>query len=153
MIGRFAALVLSAIALAATGSESYQGEGNQCGVSSTPLSFGTYRVSNSSPLDSTAEITLDCNGNRTVNIRISAGSHGQYAERKMAALGGTDRLAYQVYTDQTRQTPWGNGSQGTQIVTVSIHQTGKVTAYARIPARQQVSAGTYTDQLTVTISF
>jgi len=128
--------------------------GDECGVAATPLSFGAYSVFSTQALDSTAEVRIACNSNRTIRISLSQGSHGTYLERGMARSGGPEQLRYQVFTDQTRQVPWGNGTSGTRPVIGAVH-TGRVVfvMYARVAAQQSVPSGYYTDQLTVTISF
>jgi spore coat protein U-like protein len=152
--GIFTALVAAGVLAAAGAAPSQVPKDNECGVASTPLSFGRYSVFNPQGLDSTAEVRIACNGNRTIRIGLSQGLYGTYFERAMARVGGTERLRYQIYTDGTRQVPWGNGTSGTQLVTGLVH-TGRVVfvMYAHVPGSQFVPAGTYTDQLIVNIAF
>ena len=70
--------------------------------------------------------------------------------RQMAS--GADILEYNLYTDPSRLTVWGDDSAGT--VTVSeTASTAEKTIYGRVPGRQNVPAGTYTDVVLVTISY
>jgi len=63
-------------------------------------------------------------------------------------------LAYNLYLDSTRLTIWGDGTGGTG--TFSGMGTGSdvgTTVYGRIPAGQNVAVGTYSDLITVTVTF
>ena len=65
---------------------------------------------------------------------------------------GANVLEYNLYTDPSRLTVWGDDSAGT--VTVSeTASTAEKTIYGRVPGRQNVPAGTYTDVVLVTISY
>lgn len=50
---------------------------------------------------------------------------------------------------------WGDGSGGTATVSGALALPGAIdhTVYGRLPARQNVGAGAYTDTLTVTLNF
>jgi len=131
-----------------------------CTVSATPVSFGSYNVFNASPLDATGTITVHCTGLVgllvSYNIKLSTGLSGSYAPRQMA--NGANRLNYNLYTDATRLTVWGNGSAGTSFVSNSIllvllGVTVNHTIYGRVPALQNVAVGSYSDNMTVTLTF
>jgi spore coat protein U-like protein len=129
-----------------------------CTVSATPVSFGSYNVFNASPLDATGTITVNCTGLLSVsyNIKLSTGLSGSYAPRKMA--NGANRLNYNLYTDATRLTVWGDGSAGTlsvsgNILLVLLGVDVNHTVYGRVPALQNVAVGSYSDNITVTLTF
>lgn len=131
-----------------------------CTVSATPVSFGSYNVFNASPLDATGTITVHCTGlvglPVSYTIKLSTGLSGSYAPRKMA--NGANRLNYNVYTDATRLTVWGDGSAGTSFVSdsyllVLFGVTRNYTVYGRVPALQNVAVGSYSDNITVTLTF
>lgn len=131
-----------------------------CTVSATSVSFGSYNVFNASPLDATGTITVRCTGLVgllvSYNIKLSAGLSGSYAPRKMAS--GANRLNYNLYTAATRLTVWGDGSAGTSFVsnTITLLLLGVTvnhTVYGRVPALQNVAVGSYSDNITVTLTF
>ena len=149
------AAIVAAVFLSWAGPSPAQvARGTQCGVAATALMFGDYSVFSGQANETTGEIRIACTAVQTVRISLSQGSHGTYLDRSMARAGGAEVLRYQVYTDVTRQVPWGNGTSGTQQVT-GLASVGRVvfTMYARIPAQQFIPAGYYTDQLLATISF
>ncbi|MDQ3565221.1 MAG: spore coat U domain-containing protein [Pseudomonadota bacterium] len=129
-------------------------------MSATPVSFGSYNVFNATPLDATGTITVRCTGLVgllvSYNIKLSAGLSGSYAPRQMAS--GANRLNYNLYTAATRLTVWGDGSAGTSFVsnTITLLLLGVTvnhTVYGRVPALQNVAVGSYSDNITVTLTF
>ena len=75
--------------------------------------------------------------------------------------GGANQLAYNLYTDNTYLTAWGDGSGGSQSVSSGIlldvlglspQQTHWI--YGRIPGSQTtVAPGSYIDTITVTVTY
>jgi spore coat protein U-like protein len=128
-----------------------------CTVSTTPVSFGNYDVFSSTPLDTTGTIALYCNNPEKkpmpVTVSISSGGSGSFNPRQMRLAGGTDRMNYYLFTDPSRTTIWGDGTGGTSIFTSMIVKTDplNVTIYGRIPARQNLRAGAFVDNLVVTV--
>lgn len=131
-----------------------------CNVTATPVSFGSYNVFNAGPLDATGTITVRCTSLLSLfvnyTIKLSKGLSGSYAPRQMA--NGTNRLNYNLYTDATRLTVWGDGSAGTSfisngILVVLLGITVNHTVYGRVPALQNVVVGSYSDNITVTLTF
>ena len=122
-----------------------------CTVSTSGLNFGTYDVFSSLNDDVTATITVNCTKNKSYSIALSSGS-GTFASRTLTSTGGV--LAYNLFLDATHLTIWGDGSSGTSIF--SGMGTGAnigTPVYGRIPARQNVRVGSYSDLITVTVTF
>lgn len=131
---------------------------NSCQLSTNNINFGTYDVFSGLPTDSTGQITYSCQGlqiGSVIRIELGKGNSNIFIPRQLRQ--GSDALNYNLYRDAARQSVWGDGTQGTsrftrsQLITASPQ--GTLTIYGRIPSRQNVSAGTYTDSVTVTISF
>jgi spore coat protein U domain-containing protein, fimbrial subunit CupE1/2/3/6 len=127
-----------------------------CTISATGVNFGNYDVYTTSPDDSTATITYRCgNSDNHITVTLSRGSSGTFSPRRMTKAGG-EQLAYNVYTDATRTTIWGDGTGGTSIYSLNNPPNGLdvvLTVYGQIPASQDVSVGSYTDTLVATINF
>lgn len=128
-----------------------------CSVITASLLFGTVDPSGGSATPGTGTITVSCVGINltgvTYEIALSAGN-GTYAQRQM--LSGGNALNYNVYTSSNYQTVWGDGSAGTAKVSGGLTvlvTSGLHPAHGRIPGSQNVPAGTYTDQLTVTVTY
>lgn len=125
----------------------------QCAVTAAPVSFGTYLPFSPTAADATGSVRVACT-NFMGGYTIALGSGGgSIPARRMAS--GSAALQYQLYTTAARSTVWGNGTGGSVIVSgsclVLCSQTYSV--YGRIPARQSARPGTYTDTITVTVTF
>ena len=143
---------------------------SNCTVSSTTVPFGTYNPASSTPLDnnsSTVTVTCDysksCNSNcnTTATVYLSRGN-GTFAQRQLRS--GTNTLAYNIYTSSNYSQIWADSTySGTDYVSKVISNCSSqcnrsysqdFTLYGRIPALQYtVVPGSYTDTLTVTVSF
>jgi spore coat protein U-like protein len=123
--------------------------------SAVGVSFGAYNVFDPSPIDSTGSITYTCVSLLApITIDLSKGVGSGYSPRRMHK--GGDNLSYNLYLDASRVTVWGNGTGGSSRygpVTPPLGSPVTVTIYGRMPARQNVRAGSYTDTITATINF
>jgi spore coat protein U-like protein len=120
------------------------------------VNFGAYDVFNNSHTDSTGSITYSClNLLSTITIDLSQGNASSYATRQMRQ-GASFTLDYNLFLDANRTTIWGDGTGGSSrygpIMPPLLTQV-TVTVYGRIPARQNVRVGPYTDTITATINF
>jgi len=133
-----------------------------CSVTATDVGFGTYSPFNPSAADSTGNVRVSCSLlgllSLLVNYRIylSPGSGGAYSPRLMHK--GSDTLDYNLYTNASRTTIWGNGSGGTSYVEdgylIGLFTVSRdYTIYGRVPAEQNVAPGFYSDTLTVTVEY
>lgn len=128
-----------------------------CTISVTGVAFGTYDPMGASQLDGTGSVRLDCRHNDDPIVSIGPGGSGNQAARRMA--NGADTLQYNLFTDAARTVTWGNGTGGTAThappvtQSVGLRRIRQSPIYGRIPPRQNVRAGTYSDSLFVTVSF
>jgi spore coat protein U-like protein len=136
------------------------GWGDACKVSTTNISFGAYNIFDTAPRDSTGTITVQCPSARpgalsNVVIKMSTGGSGTFSNRQMIAAGGAYRLNYNIFTDPGRAMIWGDGSGGSSALSRTVDKATPWTAtfYGRIPARQNVTPGSYSDNVTVIIEF
>lgn len=127
-----------------------------CSVSAGTLNFGNYNVLTATPTDSSATVSVICTSGvpYTVALNQGTGSGATVTNRLMTSSGNT--LSYGIYTANTHASNqiWGDGTSGT--ITQSNTGSGATqpfTAYGRIPAQQNVPTGTYTDSVTVTVTF
>lgn len=120
-----------------------------CSASAQSVAFGSYDSLSSSALDGVGTVSVSCDSVTTFTISLSAGT-GTYSARKMTS--GLDELSYNLYTDSSRVLVWGDGSGSTSTVTASA-ASGIYTVYGRIPARQNLAAGSFSDTITVTVTY
>jgi spore coat protein U-like protein len=134
---------------------------SQCTVTATPINFGSYDVFSDIPLDTTGIISVSCSTS-VVKADITLGpssNSGTFNPRKMKQSGGNNLLNYNIYIDVTRTTILGNGTGGTAGIgfkrppgkPAPWSQSNNI--YGRIPPGQDVSAGSYSDTLSVTVNW
>jgi spore coat protein U-like protein len=121
----------------------------QCTVSTTSVAFGAYDAFSNSPADITGTVTVSCDASATYSMAIDTGGSGSF-NRKMSS--GVNQLAYNVFTESTRNVVWGDGTGGTSRMSGS-GTGGNHIVYGRVPARQNVRSGNYADSLIVTVEF
>ncbi|HEY0113985.1 MAG TPA: spore coat U domain-containing protein [Allosphingosinicella sp.] len=122
-----------------------------CTIGAVGVNFGAYDPRSATAADGTGSVTLNCPKNtKTASVSISTGGSGSYAQRRMTS--GSSVLNYNLHTNASRTTIWGNGSGGTATITVGDGST-TLPIYGRIPTRQNVRAGTYSDTTTITVTF
>lgn len=130
-----------------------------CTVTATGVSYGTYDTLAPSSDDASGSVRVRCtllvalSGSFTIDL--SAGSSGSYAGRTMRS--GAQILPYNLYTNAARTQVWGNGTGGSARVTQSFSGLlvvdRSVPVYGRIPSRQNVRAGAYSDTIVVTVTY
>jgi spore coat protein U-like protein len=69
---------------------------------------------------------------------------------------GANTLNYNIYTSAGLASIWGDGTGGT--ITVNYNGAGNpnslnYTAYGSVPTGQYVTSGSYTDTITVTVTY
>jgi spore coat protein U-like protein len=127
-------------------------------LSSTSLSFGNYMPAAVTPLSSTFVITARCSGGLVggtlppYTIALNAGS-GSFTQRMMK--DGTAVLKYQIYTSAALSAVWGDGTGTTSTVAAGNDSatTDTITGYGVVTPGQFVLAGSYTDTITITVTY
>ena len=143
---------MAAALLAALGAPSASA---QCAVATTGFAFGSYDVFTLTNRDSTGTLTVSCTV--TVNARVTLGpsaTSGNIVGRQMRPASGTDRLAYNLFINSARTTVWGDGVSGGSalVFRVVLGRPAARTIFGRIPPGQDVAAGTYNDQVVITVT-
>ncbi|MFA7279349.1 MAG: spore coat U domain-containing protein [Sterolibacterium sp.] len=122
-----------------------------CTISTTPVSFGIYDVFAMNPNNNgIGSLTLVCSTDAG-NVALSTGQSNTYAARVMRS--GANPLTYNLYTSAARTRVWGDGSGGSRVMRAAEKATTIFSIYGQIPAGQDAAVGTYTDNITVTITF
>ncbi|MEI8327392.1 MAG: spore coat U domain-containing protein [Betaproteobacteria bacterium] len=132
--------------------------GAACSVEIAALSFGSYDTLTPAPNTSTSTVTVVCSGTagQAVSYVIALEGTSTPTRSLRSPAGGV--LNYNLYQDVNYTTVWGNGQGNTpafpDAYTLSAaSNTRSYTVYGRIPARQNVAAGLYTDAVNVTVNF
>jgi spore coat protein U-like protein len=128
----------------------------ECTVSTTSLSFGAYdpvAANAATPLDSTGSVKVYCTNGTLATVSLDLGTHASGATRRMLT-GVSNFLTYEVYRDAARSVVWNtvNTDSGTSTSKLTPINGGFI-AYGRIPAAQDVTMGSYSDTLLVTVNY
>lgn len=135
-----------------------------CVASSTSTAFGIYNPLSATPTYANGDVEVTCTllsgSATTVNLvsSYSAGASGTYTMRTM--ISGANKLNYNLFFDAAYTSIRGNGTGGSATGGATLNltpanRTGTAsgTIYGRIPAGQDVAAGSYSDTIVVTITY
>lgn len=121
-----------------------------CTVSAANLSFGTYdrTLGNTA----TAIITANCTLGTTYSLALDFGGAVDANSRVMDDGGGSE-LSYQLYQNALRTTVWGTGGDAkTGLTGTGLDDVTNI-VYGSVPSGQNKAAGSYTDTVTVTLTY
>lgn len=139
------------------------GIGCTCSVSASTINFGVYNPFSATNLQNTGNVAVTCSAllvglNVSYEISLNQGNGGSFNPRRMT--NGISNLSYNLYTSSAYSTIWGTPTSGAGTGTVSdayllnlLSVTRNYTVYGRVPALQNVSPGSYTDTITVTVTY
>jgi spore coat protein U-like protein len=104
-------------------------------------------------VDQTTTLQVQCTNTTPYNIGLDAGTGSGATVTTRKLTSGAHTVNYSLYSDSGRTTVWGN-TVGTN--TVSATATGAAqsyTIYGRVPSQTTPAPGTYTDTITVTVTY
>ena len=136
----------------------------KCIVSSTAaVAFGPYDpvVTHSATgvdLDGTGSVGVKCTPGNGTSISLDSGANASSNQRRMQGPAGTSSafLNYDLYSDSSRTTLWGNGSNGASSLAITAAANASertFTVYGRVPKGQDVNVGSFADTVQVTVNF
>jgi len=118
------------------------------------MDFGTVFQNLTQNVDSTATITVTCNGGQGANgyhVGLGDGLNSTSGQRRLQGPGGY--LNYGLYRDAQRTSNWGNSNGYNDVSGTGNGQPQTLTVYGRVPAQATPGVGTFTDTVVVTISY
>lgn len=163
-------LALPFSALAGTVSDTFQVSAvieSGCAFENTAqtdaINFGTISFGERSAIDQNVDVSsssgagslsVTCTPGTALSIALDYGVNGgNSSSRYLVNEAGNRTLAYQLYQDAGYSRVWGTGTAAATIAS-SPSGTQTWTVYARLfPVSQPPPAGTYTDTVTVTLSY
>jgi spore coat protein U-like protein len=134
-----------------------------CTATAVTLDFGVYVPTSALATDGVGAVRVRCSLIGTgalpvlvsYDLGLSAGRSGSTAQREMRGSG--HRLDYNLYSDSARSQVWGEAGTADQVTvsygTALFGTWVQTDIYGRITARQNVKAASYTDTITVTVSY
>lgn len=136
----------------------------KCIVSSTSaVAFGAYdpvatNAATGADLDGTGTVGIKCSPGNGTSISLDSGANASGNQRRMQGPAGSSSafLNYDLYSESTRTTAWGNGSNGASSLAISASTNASertFTVFGRVPKGQDVNVGNFTDTVGVTVNF
>jgi spore coat protein U-like protein len=125
----------------------------QCLINSaSTLSFGTQGVL-SANVDQTSTIQVQCTDTTSYTIGLDAGTGAgaTVATRKLTSGGST--ITYSLYSNSGRTSVWGTTIGSDTVASTGTGAAQSFTVYGRIPAQTTPAPATYTDTITVTVTY
>lgn len=127
---------------------------NNCYVTTAPVNFGSATTLGGS-LTANGAIKATCTMSDSYTIKLNAGgtSGATLADRRMQGPG-TNVAHYQLYTNSGLTTVWGDGTSSTSTVTGTGNATQQsYTVYGRVQSQTTPAPGSYSDAVTVTVTY
>ena len=127
---------------------------SECKIQSTAtLNFGSDGVLDAN-VDAATTLGVQCTKNTayTVGLSAGAGSGATVAARKMTG-GGTDTVTYALYRDAGRTLVWGTTTGTDTVAGTGNGAAQNLTVYGRVPVQTTPAPDTYTDTITVTVTY
>jgi spore coat protein U-like protein len=120
--------------------------------SASTLNFGSTGLL-AANVDQNSTIQIQCTDTTPYNIGLDAGtgSGATVAARKMSTGGNT--VNYTLYSDPTHVAVWGNTVSTDTVAAVGDGSAQSFTVYGRVPAQPTPAPGTYTDTVTLTVTY
>lgn len=122
-----------------------------CTVASTNLAFGSYTAAQA---DQTSTVSVTCTNTTPYTVALGAGTFADAtpATRRMTGPAGA-ALSYSLFRDNARLQNWGVTTGTDTAAGTGNGASQALTVYGRIEANQFVAPGTYTDTITVTLTY
>jgi len=120
--------------------------------SASTLNFGTQGVL-ATNVDQSSTIQVTCTNTTPYNIGLDAGigAGATVATRKLTS--GANTVNYTLYSNSGRTTVWGNTVSTDTVAGTGNGAAQSYTVYGRIPSQTTPAPGSYTDTITVTVTY
>lgn len=123
--------------------------GKNCLISASPLDFGTTTGVLSANVDVNTSLTAQCTSGTPYTVSLDNGQNAVGTARRMKGSSSGQYISYELYTNAGRTSRWGNASSsGT-----GSGNAQPLTVFGRVPPQTTPKADTYTDLITVTVSY
>ena len=156
-VGAVGLALMGGVAYAATATSTFGVDVTivaQCLINSaSTLSFGSSQGVLSANVDQTSTIVVQCTDTTTYDIGLDegAGAGASVATRKLTGSGGT--INYRLYSNAGRTTVWGKTVSTDTVSATGNGAAQSYTVYGRIPAQTTPAPATYSDTITITVTY
>lgn len=127
-----------------------------CSVNTSALSFVAYDFIAIGSNDTSTQLRILCDPDIPYAVKMSSGLNaaGDYSQRQMLSAQNNTPLLYNIYLDSSYSQIWGDGRGFSSFYSgLSSGSPVVLPIYARIPSRQAVAPGVYTDAVVITVEW
>ncbi len=121
-------------------------------ISTNTLDFGTQGIL-ASNVDATANFDVQCTDTTTYNLGLDAGTTAGGTTTTRLMTDGSDTVSYQMFSNAGRTTNWGNVVGTDTVAGTGDGASQTLIVYGRVPIQTTPAPSTYTDTVTVTITY
>ncbi|MBY8917086.1 spore coat U domain-containing protein [Nitratireductor sp. L1-7-SE] len=122
-------------------------------TSATDLDFGTEGII-ASNIDQTSTISVQCTDGTPYNVGLGAGAgSGATVTNRLMTGPASATIGYALYRDSGRTQNWGETVGTDTVAGTGNGNVQAITVYGRVPAQATPGVGTYTDSVTVTVTY
>jgi len=119
----------------------------------TTLDFGSPGLLTAN-VDQTSTIQVTCTNTTPFNIGLDKGANGlSVTSRLMKGGPSNETIQYSLFSDSSRLTIWGNTVGVDTVSAIGNGSSQSFTVYGRILLQITPAPGTYTDTVTVTVTY
>jgi spore coat protein U domain-containing protein, fimbrial subunit CupE1/2/3/6 len=122
-----------------------------CNVAATAINFGS-AASLASNIDATGTLNVTCTNTTPYTVTLDGGLAGATTPNARKMSFGANTVIYGLYTDAARTQGWGTAG-GTTVADTGTGNVIAYTVYGRVAPQTSSPAGTYSDTVTVTVSY
>ena len=125
-----------------------------CTVAGGTIAFGT-QTSLQTAIDQTGTVNVTCTNTTPYTVALTAGANGASVTTRRMRGGATNAefINYALFTNAGRTTNWGQTIGTDTVAGTGNGNAQPLTIFGRVPAQAIGSPGSYTDTVTVTVTF
>lgn len=125
----------------------------QCVINSTAtLDFGSSGVIQANK-DTTSPLVVQCTNTTPYTVALDKGTSTGGSITQRLLINGSATVNYNLYTNSPGGTLWGDGTNGVTLGGTGNGAAQTITIYGRVPIQTTAAPGTYTDTVTVTVTY
>jgi spore coat protein U-like protein len=126
---------------------------NDCIVTATSINFGVGVLT--AALGATGTVSAKCTSGDSYTIALNKGTtSGASLGNRLMAGSGSAVVQYQLYTNSGYSAVWGDGTSGTSTGGgTGAGSTQNYTVFGLVPAQTTPAPNTYSDTVTVTVTY
>lgn len=125
----------------------------ECQITSTEtLDFGMTGVLTSAT-NTTGTLQVACTNTTPYSIGLGSGLGAGATTTVRKMTSGSDTIDYRLFRDSARTANWGNTIGVDTVAATATGAAQSFTVYGQVPAQTTPRSATYTDTITVTITY